>query len=78
MTATEFLVAVTTGYLAVGLVVSAILGFMAVASGAWAESVRETPEIPVLLAHALVAITLAVMLCRDAVLWPWAVAEAMP
>ena len=78
MTATEFLVAVTTGYLAVGLVVSAILGFMAVASGAWVESVREMPEIPVPLAHALVAITLAGMLCRDAVLWPWAVAEAMP
>lgn len=78
MTAPEFLVAVTTGYLAVGLVVSVILGFMAVASGAWAESVREMPEIPVPLAHALVAITLAVMLCRDAVLWPWAVAEAMP
>lgn len=77
MTASEFLVAVTTGYLAVGLVVSAVLGFMALASGAWAESVRDMPDIPASLAHALVAITLAVMLCRDAVLWPWAIAEAM-
>lgn len=64
--------------LAAGLVVAVILNLMSLVTGSWGEAVRGLPEIPAPLAHALVAITLAVMLCRDAVLWPWAVAEAMP
>ena len=54
---------------------------LSLATGAWGEAAREADpdrEFPVAVVHALIAIVALVMLCRDAVLWPWAVAEAMP
>ena len=50
---------------------------LTLATGAWGEADPDR-EFPVAVVHALIAIVALVMLCRDAVLWPWAVAEAMP
>lgn len=67
--------------LAAGLVVAVILNLVSLTTGTWGEAAREADpdrEFPVAVVHALIAIVALVMLCRDAVLWPWAVAEAMP
>lgn len=50
---------------------------MAVSTGAWGEADPDR-EFPVAVVHALIAIVALVMLCRDAVLWPWALAEVLP
>lgn len=79
MTIADAILTVGTYYLAAGLVVAVIINVAAVAHGAWGEAVRDAdPEFTVALMHVLIAIVALVMLCRDAVFWPWALAEVLP
>ena len=77
MTFADAILTVGSYYLAAGRVVAVILNLVSLATGAWGEADPDR-EFPVAVVHALIAIVALVMLCRDAVLWPWAVAEAMP
>lgn len=78
MTLADAVLTMGSCYLAAGLVVAATINLAALSAGSWGEAVRGLPAIPTPLAHALVAVTLVVMLCRDAVLWPWALADVLP